>query len=149
VTEEEVAALSPGERRAVPWYLSAPLHLALNAALVTISELLLKKGALAAAAVEVPRWLSWTGVAALGSGWVVAGIFCYLLSFVNWLYVLRTVPLYIAFPVTNLSHALIPLGAWVLLGERFGPARAGGIALIIAGTWFVVRPPDRRREDAA
>jgi undecaprenyl phosphate-alpha-L-ara4N flippase subunit ArnF len=148
VTEEEVAALSPCERRAVPWYLSAPLHLALNAALVTISELLLKKGALAAAAVEVPRWLSWTGVAALGSGWVVAGIFFYLLSFVNWLHLLRTVPLHIAFPVTNLSHALIPLGAWVLLGERFGPGRATGIALIVVGTWFVVRPPDPRREAA-
>jgi len=48
-----------------------------------------------------------------------------------------TVPLHIAFPVTNLSHALIPLGAWVLLGERFGPLRAAGIVLLVAGTWFV------------
>ena len=133
------------EAAARPWYLRAPLQLGLNAALVTISELLLKKGALASAAAPVPRWLSWTGLAALGSGWVVAGIFCYLLSFANWLYLLRTVPLHIAFPVTNLSHALIPLGAWMLLGERFGPARAAGIALIIAGTWFVVRPADPGR----
>ena len=125
--------------RAAPWYLHATLHLALNAALVTVSELLLKKGALAAASSDVPRWLSWTGVAALSSGWVLAGIVCYLLSFVNWLYLLRTVPLHVAFPVTNLSHALIPLGAWVWLGERFGPVRASGIALIITGTWFVVR----------
>jgi undecaprenyl phosphate-alpha-L-ara4N flippase subunit ArnF len=131
VTEAEV--------RPVPWYLRAPLQLGLNAALITVSELLLKKGALATASTPAPRWLSWTGVAALGSGWVVAGIVCYLLSFVNWLYLLRTVPLYIAFPVTNLSHALIPIGAWLLLGERFGPTRAAGIALIIAGTWFVVR----------
>jgi drug/metabolite transporter (DMT)-like permease len=144
VTGEEAAPLPLGGRRPGPWYLNAALQLGLNAALVTISELLLKKGALAAAAIPVPRWLSWTGVAALGSGWVVAGIFFYLLSFVNWLTLLRTVPLHIAFPVTNLSHALIPLGAWVLLGERFGPVRAAGIVLIIAGTWFVVRPPDRR-----
>jgi drug/metabolite transporter (DMT)-like permease len=137
VTEEEP------HPRVAPWYLNAPLQLGLNAALVTISELLLKKGALAAAAAPAPRWLSWTGIAALGSGWVVAGIVCYLLSFVNWLYVLRTVPLHVAYPVTNLSHALIPLGAWLLLGERFGPGRAAGIALIIAGTWFVVRPADR------
>ena len=128
------------ERRLPPWYLSAPLHLALNAALVTISQLLLKVGAEASAAAPVPRWLAWTGVAALGSGWVVAGIFCYILSFVNWLYLLRIVPLHIAFPVTNLSHALIPIGAWMILGERFGPLRAAGIALIVAGTWFVVRP---------
>ena len=148
MTEEEAAALSHGGRRTAPWYLNAFLHLGLNAALVTISELLLKKGALTASAGSAPPWLSRTGLAALGSGWVVAGIACYLLSFVNWLYVLRTVPLYVAFPVTNLSHALIPLGAWVLLGERFGPARAGGIVLIIAGTWFVVRPPDPRRGPA-
>ena len=148
MTDEEVAALSSGERRAAPWYFRPPLQLALNAVLVTISELLLKKGAVVAASAPAPRWLSWTGLSALGSGWVVAGIGCYLLSFVNWLYVLRTVPLHIAFPVTNLSHALIPFGAWVLLGERFGPARAAGIALIIVGTWFVVRPPDRQRAAA-
>lgn len=145
MTEEEVATFPRGGRRASAWVLRAPVHLGLNAALVTISQLLLKVGAAAAAAAPAPRWLAWTGVAALGSGWVVAGILCYLLSFVNWLYVLRTVPLHIAFPVTNLSLALIPIGAWVILGERFGPARAGGISLIIAGTWFVVRPPDRRR----
>jgi len=136
------------ERRATPWLLRAPFQLGLNAALVTVSELLLKKGALGAAAIPVPHWLSWTGLAALGSGWVLAGILCYLLSFVNWLYLLRSVPLHIAFPVTNLSHALIPLGAWLLLGERFGPARAVGIALIIGGTWFVVGPPERRRDAA-
>jgi undecaprenyl phosphate-alpha-L-ara4N flippase subunit ArnF len=139
VTEAEAS-----NRGVPPWILRAPLQLALNAALVTVSELLLKKGALGAAVIPAPRWLSWTGIPALGSGWVLAGILCYILSFANWLYLLRTVPLHVAFPVTNLSHALIPLGAWLLLGERFGPARAAGIVLIIAGTWFVVRPPDRR-----
>ena len=148
MTEGVAPAFTPGDRRAASWFLRAPLQLALNAALVTVSELLLKKGALAAAHAAAPRWLCWTRLAALGSGWVVAGICCYLLSFVNWLTLLRIVPLHIAFPVTNLSHALIPLGAWVLLGERFGPTRAAGIALIVAGTWFVVRRPDRREGGA-
>jgi len=123
-----------------PWYAHPGIHLALNAALVTVSQLLLKKGAMAAAAGAAPRWLAWTGVAALGSVWVLAGILCYLASFANWLYLLRTVPLHVAFPVTNLSHALIPLGAWVLFGERFGVSRGLGIALIITGTWFIARP---------
>jgi drug/metabolite transporter (DMT)-like permease len=130
---------------AVPsWAKNPYLHLALNAALATLSELLLKAGAKAAAAGAAPRWLDWTGVPALGSGWVLAGIASYLLSFANWLYVLRVVPLYIAYPVTNLSHALIPIGAWVVFGERFGFGRAVGIALIIAGTWVVARPPERK-----
>jgi undecaprenyl phosphate-alpha-L-ara4N flippase subunit ArnF len=132
---------------AIPsWATNSTLHLALNAALVTVSELFLKAGARASAAGQAPGWLKSTGLAALGSGWVVAGIFCYLLSFANWLYILRSVPLYIAFPVTNLSHALIPLGAWILFAERFGVARACGIALIVAGTWFVARPGQRKEE---
>ena len=126
------------------WATNPYLHLALNAALVTVSELLLKAGARAAAAGAAPRWLEWTGVPALGSGWVVAGIASYLLSFANWLYVLRLVPLHVAYPVTNLSHALIPLGAWVVFGERFGFGRALGIALIVVGTWVVARPSGRK-----
>ena len=132
---------------AIPaWATNPYLHLVLNAALVTVSELLLKAGTRATAAGEAPRWLEWTGLSALGSGWVVAGIFFYLLSFANWLHILRFIPLYIAFPVTNLSHALIPMGAWILFGERFGVARACGIALIVAGTWFVARPGQRKEE---
>jgi len=132
---------------AIPsWAKNSTLHLILNAVLITVSELFLKAGARATAAGEAPGWLKSTGLAALGSGWVVAGIFCYLISFANWLYILRSVPLYIAFPVTNLSHALIPLGAWILFGERFGVARALRFALIITGTWFVARPV--RREEA-
>jgi drug/metabolite transporter (DMT)-like permease len=126
------------------WATNPTLHLALNAALVTVSELFLKAGAREAAAGRTPHGLDWTGVPALGSGWVLAGILSYLLSFANWLYLLRIVPLYIAFPVTNLSHALIPLGAWIVFGERFGLGRALGIALIVIGTWFVARPAERK-----
>ncbi len=142
---EEFPSGLVAERRVLPWYLHSTLHLALNAALVTAAELLLKKGAMVASS-TAPRWMTATGIAALGSGWVLAGIVVYILSFVNWLYVLRIVPLHVAFPVTNLSHALIPLCAWFLLGERFGPWRAAGIVLIIVGTWFIARPPSGRKE---
>ncbi len=127
-----------------PLYAHPYFHLALNAVLVTISELLLKKGAMDAPAGAAPRWLASTGVAALGSVWVLGGILCYLASFANWLYVLRTVPLHVAYPVTNLSHALIPLGARILFGERFGAGRILGFSLIIIGTWFITRPPGSR-----
>jgi len=133
-------------RRTTPWYLNSALQLALNAALVTAAELLLKKGAMVAASTPAPSWMAATGIAALGSAWSLAGIVCFILSFVSWLYVLRVVPLHVAFPVTNLSHALIPLCAWFLLGERFGPWRATGIVLIFVGTWFIARPPAERKE---
>ena len=66
-----------------------------------------------------------------------AGIACYIVSFLNWLYILRWLPLSIAFPLASTVHALIPLGAWLFLGETLGPVRWGGIGLIVAGIWFI------------
>ena len=122
------------------------LHLALNVLLVTASELLLKRGALATPHTPGSVWLESLAFATLGSGWVWAGIACYVVSFVNWLYILRWLPLSIAFPLASTVHALIPLGAWLFLGEALGPLRWGGIALIVAGIWFIAEPMIRAEE---
>jgi undecaprenyl phosphate-alpha-L-ara4N flippase subunit ArnE len=76
----------------------------------------------------------------LGSGWVIGGITVLILGFVNWLYVLRWVPLSIAYPVTSVVHGLIALGAWLFLGEHIGSLRWMGIGLITAGIVFCARP---------
>lgn len=123
-----------------PWFLNPYLCLLLNSLLVTASELLLKRGAMATAQGSGSPWLDSLGVATLGSWWVWAGIACYIVSFVNWLHILRWVPLSIAFPLASVAHALIPLGAWLFLGETLGPGRWCGIALIMAGIWFIAEP---------
>ena len=123
-----------------PWYLHPTFHLILNILLMTVSELLLKKGAIETASIVAPRWLEWTGIMTLGSGWVIGGIAVYILAFVNWLYVLRWVPLTIAYPVTSAVYVLIALGAWLVLGERIGALRWVGIVLITAGVVFCARP---------
>ena len=122
------------------------LHLAVNGLLITASELLLKRGAMATTQVSGSPWLDSFGVATLGSGWVWAGIACYIVSFVNWLHILRWVPLSIAFPLSSVAHALIPLGAWLFLGETLGPERWCGIALILAGIWCISEPLMRAEE---
>jgi drug/metabolite transporter (DMT)-like permease len=122
------------------------LHLAVNGLLVTASELLLKRGAMATTQVSGSLWLDTLGVATLGSWWVWAGIACYIVSFVNWLHILRWVPLSIAFPLASVVHALIPLGAWLFLGETPGPGRWCGIALIVTGIWCVAEPLMRAEE---
>lgn len=127
-------------RRSFPWYLHPTVHLVLNCVLMTVSELLLKKGATEAASIAAPSWLAWTGIMTLGSGWVLVGIAVYILAFVNWLYVLRWVPLSIAYPVTSAVYVLIALGAWLLLGERIIGLRWVGIVLITAGVVFCARP---------
>ena len=122
-------------RRPAPhgWFLNPYLQIALGAVLVTASELLLKKGASAGAA-------GWFGVAALASPWTWGGIACYIASFLSWLHVLRFVPLSIAFPLINIVHVLVPLGALVFLHEPVSPRRWMGIALILVGILAIMRP---------
>jgi drug/metabolite transporter (DMT)-like permease len=127
----------PAAPKPPPWYRNAYLQLALNGLLVTVSELLLKVGATETAKSAVPNWLSWTGITTLGSWWVWGGIACYIVSFINWLHILRRVPLSIAFPLTSVVHVLIPLGSWIFLGETVSALRWGGIALILAGIWLM------------
>ncbi len=130
----------PGTPARLHWGWNPYLHLALNGLLVTASELLLKRGAMATAQIPGSAWLDSLGLTILGSWWVWAGIACYVVSFVNWLHVLRWIPLSVAFPLASVVHALIPLGAWMFLDERLSPLRWGGIVLIMAGIWLIAEP---------
>ena len=122
-----------------PW-----LQLALNAIIVTISELLLKIGASETAGLTNRH--DWTGITALASIWTWLGIVFVILSLVSWLYVLRHVPLSIAFPLSNVVHVLVPLGSWIFLGERINPLRWCGISLVLVGLIIVAKPFARIEE---
>jgi|WetSurMetagenome_2_1015567.scaffolds.fasta_scaffold00865_3 drug/metabolite transporter (DMT)-like permease len=121
-------------------WLNPYLHIALNGLLVTTSELLLKYGAMETVQPETSLLLDILGFSTLGSLWVWGGITCYILAFVNWLHILRWIPLSIAFPLTSVVHVLIPLGSWLFLGEYISPVRWLGIAMIIAGIYFIAKP---------
>ncbi|BFU96115.1 MAG: hypothetical protein NTNFB02_28370 [Nitrospira sp.] len=122
------------------------LQLAVNGLLVSASELLLKRGAIATTEVSGSPWLDSLGFTTLGSGWVWAGIASGIAGFVSWLYVLRWVPLSIAFPLASVVHVLIPLGSWFFLGETMSPLRWCGIALIVIGIWYLANPLMRAEE---
>ncbi len=106
-----------------PW-----VQIGCGALLVTASELLLKKGAVSGA---------------LASGWTWLGILTYLLSFASWLYVLRHLPLSVAFSLINIVHILVPLGAWAILGETVSLHRWIGIGCVLCGTVIVARTEAR------
>jgi undecaprenyl phosphate-alpha-L-ara4N flippase subunit ArnF len=126
-----------------PWWLNPYLHLVLNGVLVSLSEILLKVGAVATAHRAAPAGLGWTGIMSLASPWVIAGIACYLISFANWLQALRSIPLSIAYPVTSGAHVLIPIGSWIFLGEHVSLIRWAGILLIVTGITFCARGDTR------
>ncbi|MEO5721641.1 MAG: EamA family transporter [Chthoniobacterales bacterium] len=122
-----------------PW-----LQLALSTLCVTASEMFLKTGAMATA--QISQQWGWTGVTGLASGLVWIGIVFRILSFVTWLYVLKHLPLSVAFPASQVVHVLVPLSSWWILGEFISPLRWSGIALVLAGLALVAKPAARLEE---
>jgi drug/metabolite transporter (DMT)-like permease len=118
-------------------FLNPYVQIGIGALLVTASELLLKKGAITGA--HLPANIGWLGIGALASGWTWLGICTYLMSFASWLYVLRRLPLSVAFSLMTVVQILVPLGAWLFLGESISWQRWVGIACVLCGTVVVAR----------
>ncbi|CAN5763056.1 hypothetical protein BH20VER1_BH20VER1_08090 [soil metagenome] len=116
-----------------PW-----LHLALSAICTTVSELFLKRGATDTAHIS-EQW-GWTGLTGLASPYVWVGIVFVLGSFLTWLYVLKHMPLSVAFPASQVVHVTIPVSSWLVLGEQIVTVRWLGILLVLAGLALVARP---------
>lgn len=123
-----------------PW-----LALAVSVTCVTIYELLLKRGAVETANPD-SAW-SWTGLSGLGSIYVWIAIVFVILSLISWLYVLRYLPLSVAFPISQSVHALVPLGSWLILGENIVTLRWVGIAFVSLGLAVVARPIAKIEEE--
>jgi drug/metabolite transporter (DMT)-like permease len=123
-----------------PW-----LHLAISVGCVTVYELLLKRGA--AETANLSSTWSWTGLTGLASIYVWIAIVFVIVSLITWLYVLRYLPLSIAFPISQAVHVLVPLGSWLVLGENIVTLRWVGIALVSLGLAVVARPVARLEEE--
>jgi drug/metabolite transporter (DMT)-like permease len=138
----EVAERAPLRVAAKPvrGILNPYVQIAIGALLVTASELMLKRGTTAASG------SSWTGIDALASAWTWGGILTYIMSFASWLYVLRHVPLAIAFALINAVHVLVPLGSWAWLGEHVSASRWAGIVLVVVGIIVIARDAARAEE---
>ena len=119
------------------------LQLALSVLCVLVSELLLKRGASETA--SATAW-SWTGINSLASPLVWWGIIFVIASFLSWLYVLKYIPLTIAFPLSRVVDVLVPLSCWILLGETISARRWCGIALVVIGLAVIAKPVARLEE---
>ena len=69
-----------------------------------------------------------------------------ILSLITWLHVLRHIPLSIAFPISQVVHAFVPLGSWLFLGESINKLRWDGIVLVLLGLAIVAKPVARMEE---
>src|SRR5438552_1031963 len=107
-----------------PW-----LQLSLSVVCVLVSEFLLKRGATDVA--EPDTAISWTGINGLASPLVWWAILLIIASFIGWLYVLRYIPITIAFPLSRVVDILVPLGCWIFLGELISLLCWFGIAFVV------------------
>jgi len=122
-----------------PWF-----QLWLSVLCVLVSELLLKRGASATAHLA-ENW-SWTGITGLASPLVWVAIVFVIISFLSWLYVLKYIPLSVAFPLSRVVDVLVPLSCWFILGETISLRRWCGITLVIVGLAVVAKPVARLEE---
>ena|SRR5438067_244305 len=122
-----------------PWF-----QIGFSTFAVASAQFFLKRGAMRAPA--LPATVNWTGISGLASPQVWIGIVLLAVSFASWLYVLRFLPLSIAFPLSQFVHVLVPIGSWILLGELISTRRWGGIALVVVGIFIVAKPVARMEE---
>jgi len=116
-----------------PWF-----QFVLNIIGVVVYELLLKAGA-SATADSAKNW-SWLGINALESPLTWLAIAVIIVDLVIWLYILKYIPLSIAFPLSRTVDVLVPISCWLILRETISPLRWCGIALVIIGLVIVARP---------
>lgn len=78
------------------------------------------------------------GIAAmLTDPFLIAAIAIYGFGTVVWVYVLKAVPLTVAYPFMALTFCAVPVLAWALLGETLSLRYAVGAGLIVAGLLVV------------
>jgi drug/metabolite transporter (DMT)-like permease len=70
------------------------------------------------------------------NGWLVAALILYGGATLLWVYVLRSVPLSIAYPLFALAFVIVPVLSATFLDEPLGVSSFIGGALIIAGVYI-------------
>lgn len=63
----------------------------------------------------------------------------YGITTIAWVWVLQKSDLGKIYPLMALAFLLVPLGSWVVLGERFSPQYFIGVALIVSGIVITVK----------
>ena len=72
-------------------------------------------------------------------GWkLIAGVLCYLCSFLLWLYIVSRTQLTFALPLSvGIVNVLVFLGSAKFLGEQITPLKIAGLAVIVIGLFLL------------
>jgi drug/metabolite transporter (DMT)-like permease len=92
-------------------------------------QLLFKLGAVKLQGNSLITWVT----SFVKNPFLVFAIFLYATTILVWIYVLRTLPLSVAYPLTALSYIIVPLLSFLFLHERISWQTGIGCLLIIVG----------------
>lgn len=136
------------DRGLIARLLNPYLVLFIGGVLDAAGELLLKQGANSAPVTTglLHTLSTYLGVSALASMWTWLGILSYILGLLSWLHVLRFIPISIAFPVINVLHMGVPIGARVFLHEPVPVLRWLGIGIAMSGVLLILKPVAKAEE---
>lgn len=70
---------------------------------------------------------------------ILSGLSLYALSVITWLFILKRLPLSVAYPSLSLSYVAILAISVIFLGESFTFSKVGGIAFILLGVTLLYR----------
>ena len=70
---------------------------------------------------------------------IVAGLFCYVLSVGIWIVALSRVDVSVAYPMLSIGYVVNAFAACWLFGEVLTPMRIGGITVILIGVVMISR----------
>ena len=93
---------------------------------IALGQLLFKKAAIGLPA--QPDATDW-----LLNGWLLMALALYGVTTLLWVWILRHAPLHLAYPFMGLAFLIVPILAWLLLGEPIGWQTLAGGTLILAG----------------
>jgi len=103
--------------------------------LIAAGQLLFKA---AAGQWRIDGW-TWATVRSFLSPLMILALFIYAIATLLWVFVLRTVPLALAYSLFSLAFVIVPLLAYAVLGERLSANTLLGSGIIIVGVIVAMR----------
>lgn len=110
-------------------YSKAIILALLTACSMAGGQILFKLGASSWSGDTLGQWV-WSFVI---NPFLVSAVFLYAFTIIVWIYVLKILPLAIAYPLTALSYVLVPAISYFFLHEKVSIYTLSGSLLIILG----------------
>lgn len=92
-------------------------------------QLLFKLGAAKWGGVTLSDWV----ISFITNPYLVVAVFLYAITILAWIYVLKVLPLSIAYPLTALAYVIVPVMSYFLVGEKITVTTIVGSLVIMLG----------------